>query len=93
MWEIVCNAVPLRVLVGSVESQALVLRPVELADSGWLRLDFAPWHVAEVLGAEVVAAIEETGKSSAAVLDLRTFYFTTRGGMIVRYNVATLAVA
>jgi hypothetical protein len=93
LWEIVCSAAPLSVLVGCIEEHALVLRPAELEDPGWLRLDFDPWTAVDVLGAEVVASLEGAGKSSSAVLDLRTFYFTTRGGMIVRYPAAALAVA
>ena len=92
-WEIICSAVPLPVLVGAVEPQALVFQLTALADLGWFRLDFAPWGVADLLRAAEVAAPGRVGGPPAAVLDLRPIYLTTRIGMIVRYTAATLEVA
>jgi hypothetical protein len=92
-WEIICSAVPLPVLVGVVEPQALMFQVTALADLGWFRLDFAPWDAADLLRAAEVADAGRVGGPPAAVLDLRPIYLTTLGGMIVRYTAATLAVA
>ena len=91
-WEIICSAVPLPVLVGAVERQALVFQLAALADLGWFRLDFAPWDAADLLRAAEVAAPGWVGGTPAS-LDLLPVRLTTLSGRIVRYTAATLAVA
>ncbi|MFC1439785.1 hypothetical protein ABUW04_16125 [Streptacidiphilus sp. N1-10] len=89
-WEVTCRAVPLPVMVGCIEQQALMFQLAERAELGWFRLDFAPWAATDVLGAAVVADLGRVGGPSAAVLDLRPLFYQTRNSMLIRFTAASL---